>query len=164
MDAKSTERNSASTSGAEAERGGRPRRPWVLLDANALLLPFTAQFRLEVEIHRHVDGAQIAVPASVLGELERLAGRGRRLARAARSFADRFDVIPTTLQGDAAILAIARTHGAWVVTGDRALRIRLIRAGVRVLFPRGRSHLDAALAEGPKLVPARRARRRSGKG
>lgn len=121
-------------------------RPIVLVDANAMLLPFTSHFRLEEEIYAQVDGARILVPSSVLGELERVAERGNPNARAAREFARRFEVAHTEAQGDDALVELGRRLNAWVLTGDRALRARLLAAKVRVLFPRGKSHLDRALA------------------
>ena len=140
-----------------------PRRPAVLVDANALLLPFTAHFRLEEEINRQVDGAQVLVPSSVLGELERVADRGNALARAAREFARRFVIVPTQSQGDDALVELGRRMKAWVVTGDRALRARLLAAGVPVLFPRGKSHLDRAVSPRRPVQTPRRRARRSGK-
>ncbi len=139
-------------------------RPIVLVDANALLLPFTSHFRLEEETYAQVDGARIQVPSSVLGELERLADRGNPRARAAREFARRFEVVPTASLGDDALVELGRRLSAWVLTGDRALRSRLLAAGVPVLFPRGKSHLDRAVSP-RRPAPVRRLRRdRSGKG
>jgi rRNA-processing protein FCF1 len=137
-------------------------RPVVLVDANALLLPFTSHFRLEEEIYGQVDGARVLVPSSVLGELERVGDRGNANARAAREFARRFEVAPTTLQGDDALVDLGRRLQAWVLTGDRALRIRLLGAGVRVLFPRGKSHLDRAVSPRKPMASPGRKRRRSG--
>ncbi|MGC2289666.1 MAG: PIN domain-containing protein [Thermoplasmata archaeon] len=133
----------------------------VLVDANALLLPFTSHFRLEEEIYGQVDGARILVPSSVLGELERVANRGNASARAAREFARRFEIAPTEAQGDAALVDLGRRLRAWVLTGDRELRTRLLEAGVPVLFPRGKSHLDRAVSPRQPVPTPRRRKRRS---
>ncbi|HLY76792.1 MAG TPA: twitching motility protein PilT [Thermoplasmata archaeon] len=138
-------------------------RPVVLVDANALLLPFTSHFRLEEEIYAQVDGARILIPASVLGELERVAHRGNVQARAAREFARRFDIVPTEALGDDALVELGRRLTAWVLTGDRALRTRLLEAGVRVLFPRGKSHLDRAVSPRPPVRAPRPKQRHAGK-
>ncbi|MCI4352792.1 MAG: twitching motility protein PilT [Thermoplasmata archaeon] len=138
-------------------------RPVVLVDANALLLPFTAHFRLEEEIFAQVDGARILVPESVLGELEQVASRGTPNARAAREYARRFETAETESQGDDALVELGRQMRAWVLTGDRALRSRLLEAGVRVLFPRGKSHLDRAVSPRRPVPAPRRRRPRSGK-
>lgn len=137
-----------------------PARPVVLVDANALLLPFTSHFRLEEEIYGQVDGAQVLVPSSVLGELDRVAARGNPNARAAHEFARRFRVVVTDLGGDDALVDLGRRLHGWVLTGDRALRTRLLEAGVPVLFPRGKSHLDRAVSpRRPASLPRRTARR-----
>jgi rRNA-processing protein FCF1 len=99
----------------------------------------------------------------VLGELERVASRGNPNARAAREFARRFDVAPTEIQGDDALVDLGRQLQAWVLTGDRALRSRLLEAGVPVLFPRGKSHLDRAVSPRAQTAAPRRKSRRSGK-
>ncbi|MDE1820333.1 MAG: hypothetical protein KGJ23_06615 [Euryarchaeota archaeon] len=122
--------------------------PRVLLDTNALFLPFTRGFPLEREIFRLMEGARIEVPQSVLGELDRLVGRGRAQARAARAYAERFPVVLTDLKGDAALETLARDLGAVIVTADRELRRRLYAKGMKVLFPRGEKHL--AFAQGPR--------------
>ncbi|MCI4347958.1 MAG: twitching motility protein PilT [Thermoplasmata archaeon] len=138
-------------------------RPVVLVDANALLLPFTAHFRLEEEIFAQVDGARIMVPESVLGELEQVAARGTPNALAAREYARRFETVGTDSLGDDALVDLGRRMRAWVLTGDRALRARLLEAGVRVLFPRGKSHLDRAVSPRRPARPPRRRAHRSGK-
>jgi rRNA-processing protein FCF1 len=137
-------------------------RPIVLVDANALLLPFTSHFRLEEEIYSQVDGARVLVPSSVLGELERVADRGNVNARAAREFARRFEVASTDVPGDDALVELGRRLKGWVLTGDRALRVRLLEAGVPVLFPRGKSHLDRAVSPRQPAPLKRRMKRRAG--
>ncbi len=137
-------------------------RPVVLVDANALLLPFTSHFRLEEEVYGQVDGAQILVPSSVLGELERIAERGNTKARAAREFARRFEVALTAVQGDDSLVDLGRRLKAWVLTGDRALRVRLLEAGIPVLFPRGKSHLDRAVSPHRSVATPRPRKTRAG--
>jgi len=117
-------------------------RPLVLLDTNALLLPFTSHFPLENEIFRLIEGADIRVPSSVLKELGQLRSSGLLNARAALQFAKRFQVVPTDLDGDAAMETLAKEMGAWVVTADRELRERLESQGLGVLFPRGKRKLS----------------------
>jgi len=41
----------------------------VLLDTNALLMPFQFQVHLEAELHRVLGDVEIAVPSPVLSEL-----------------------------------------------------------------------------------------------
>ena len=129
----------SSSAGRSPRRTARPR---VLLDANALMLPFRGGFPLMAEVERLVPGASVEVPASVLTELEELRRRGVAFAGAARDLAGRFPATPTSGQGDDAVLRAARRVGAVVVTADRGLAERLRRAGGSVLVPRDRHRLE----------------------
>jgi len=126
----------------------------VLLDANALLLPVRIRFPLEAEVDRLRPGARIAVPASVVDELDRLAARGVPQARAAAELARRYPVISVEGRGDRAVLELAVRRRAWVVTADRALAIRLQRAGLPVLVPRDRHRLELRPARRPARAPS----------
>lgn len=145
--------------------------PLVLLDANALFLPFESGLDLETEIGRNFPGATIAVPASVRRELEMLVARRVPRAELARSLADRFARVPGRGRGDSAILALAARLHAIVATADRGLRDRLSAAGLVVLVPRDRTRLtvfqrraagpaEVTVKNGPPLerLPPRRSR------
>lgn len=108
-----------------------------------MVLAFREGLNLASEVGRLAPGAQLAVPASVLRELETLESRSVAGARPAREWAQRLPVVPTTGHGDEAIVALARTTGAIVITADRALRDRLSELGLRVLEPRDRVRLTA---------------------
>lgn len=114
--------------------------PFVLLDTNALLLPFRERFPLLPEVERLAGDRVVGVPESVLRELERLGGSAA-FAVPALELAQRFPSVPTEGSGDDAIFDCARRCGAWVVTADRALAERLLAAGVTVLSPRGKQRL-----------------------
>lgn len=110
----------------------------VVLDANALLMPFQFHLNLDLELRRVVGEIPVLVPSSVLAELERSADQR---AKAALRLAARYRVVPTDLRGDEAVLALAETEQAAVVTNDRPLRRRLKRAGIPVISLVGESHL-----------------------
>jgi rRNA-processing protein FCF1 len=117
-------------------------RPLVLIDTNALLLPFSSRLPLESEIYRWMPEADVRVPSSVIRELNRLSRKGVPNARGALEFAKRFPEVPTDLEGDAAMETLAKELGAWVVTADGELRKRLEEEGFGVLFPTGRRKLS----------------------
>jgi uncharacterized protein YaiI (UPF0178 family) len=96
-------------------------------------------------VERAVPGAELAVPGSVLTELDRLIARGVRVAGAARDHARRYRVIATERRGDAAVLSVAFSEGAIVLTADRELAQRLLAAGIPVLVPRDRTRLELLL-------------------
>jgi rRNA-processing protein FCF1 len=132
----------------------------VLLDANALLLPAQSRFPLESEVERLRAGATLAVPSSVIGELERLVARRVAGARLAVALARKFSQLPVTGRGDDAVLEAALRYHAWVVTADHELAERLRLAGVNVLVPRDRHRLELHRARAVPLRPTRPASRK----
>lgn len=115
--------------------------PIVLLDTNALLMPFQMGIDIEEEVLREMGRCRIIVPQIVLGEL-RAMGSSLRDGSAALKFAQRFEVMETVGLGDDAIVDLAiRTDGT-VVTGDRELIKRLHAARLRVLRPRQKKRLE----------------------
>ncbi len=115
--------------------------PLVLLDTNALLMPFQFGLDLESEIVKAVGRTHIVVPEVVLAELRAMEA-SLRDGRAALRLAERFDILATEGLGDDAIVDLARRTGGIVVTGDRGLIARLRGEGLRVLRPRQRKRLE----------------------
>ena len=114
----------------------------VLLDANALLMPFQFPVNLETELRRLLGQAEIAVPRPVLIELELLAERDRN-AQAAFRLARRYPVLEAQGPADDALLDLAAAKRAVVVTNDQPLLERLKAAGIPRVFLRSRNHLVA---------------------
>ena len=128
----------------------------MLLDTNILFLPVRTGFPLESEVERHRPGAVLGVPTSVLRELDRLIERATPGAVAACALARHFRAVPASGGGDGAVVKAAVRTGAWVVTADRALRIRLNAAGVGVLAPRDRHRLEPYPPRAPSAPSADR--------
>jgi rRNA-processing protein FCF1 len=120
----------------------RAPRPVVLLDANALFLPFTEGVDLVAEVRRWDDGARLAVPTSVRREVDRLHAQGVPLAGLAARLAADLPPVVAPGRGDDALFAVAVRGRAAVLTADRALRDRLVAAGVVVLVPRDRGRIE----------------------
>ncbi|HYM40493.1 MAG TPA: twitching motility protein PilT [Thermoplasmata archaeon] len=112
----------------------------VLLDANALLMPFQFRLNLEAELRRLLGDVDIAVPTPVLEELRMLAIRDRD-ARAAERLATRYRSIEGHGAADDALLDLALSLNGIVVTNDQPLLDRLRAQGVPRVFLRSRSHL-----------------------
>jgi len=89
-----------------------------------VFLPVREGFPLDAEVERLRPGAVVAVPGTVVRELDRLVSRSTPDARAARAFAERYRVERSAGRGDDAIVRVAVRLGAWVVTADRGLRAR----------------------------------------
>lgn len=147
----------AMRSGGGVEAGPRARRrpalAPVLLDTNAVLLPFREAFPLERELARVAPGRALLVPDSVRTELERLVDRAAPGSSAALAWALRHRRVAAPGIGDAAVERVARRLGAWVVTGDRALVRRLRAGGVTVLRPSGHGRLRMEPGDLPDEVP-----------
>ncbi len=114
----------------------------VLLDANALLMPFQFQVHLDVELRRVLGDVEVAVPSPVLAELALLADHDRD-ARAAQRLAKNYRIIEGHGSADDALLDLAADRHAVVVTNDQLLLDRLQAARIPRVFLRSRNHLVA---------------------
>lgn len=116
----------------------------VVLDTNALLLPFLEGTNLEAELEDMLGNVQIVVPSSILGELKMLAqghGDAGQAARGALRLLQRFGSAPTGQAGDDGLLDVARRLHAVVVTNDRKLQEECRKSSLRVVVARGRGRL-----------------------
>jgi hypothetical protein len=118
----------------------------VVLDANALMMPFERNVRIEEELDRLLGSWQAVVPEAVLKELATMAamakGKRRLDAKAALTLAARFTMVDTTKRGDAGVLQAARALDAIVFSNDREVRAQARDAGLRTIYLRGGSHLE----------------------
>lgn len=108
----------------------------VVLDANALIMPFQFSVNLDSEIIRLVGEVDIFVPSSVIDELERL---GRKDAL---KLASKYEVIFVSKKGDRGVVeAVEKTDGI-LVTNDKILKERVLKKKKPVITLRSRSHLE----------------------
>jgi|APFre7841882590_1041340.scaffolds.fasta_scaffold109895_1 rRNA-processing protein FCF1 len=110
----------------------------VVLDTNALLMPFEFHLNLDLELKRLLGSCQIFVPGCVIGELHR--SRNKH-APVGLSLARKYPVAETSTQGDAGVIEVARRLEAFVVTNDALLRSKLRKLGMRTIYLRSGSHL-----------------------
>ncbi|SDX65183.1 PIN domain-containing protein [Halobellus clavatus] len=120
----------------------------VILDTNALMMPVELDVRVFEELDRLVGSdADLAVPRSVVAELEKLAesGNGEEAVAASvgRDLVSRCRVVETGQSyADDAVVELAAAEGDYALTNDRPLRDRLLEHGVRVIGLRGRNTLE----------------------
>ena len=110
----------------------------VVLDANALMMPFQFKVNLDREVHRLVGAVPVLVPSSVVDELSRLEGKH---AKAALALAAKYEVAETWSKGDDAVLEVAVERHAAIVTNDRGLIGRAKEHGVPVIRLRSGRYL-----------------------
>ncbi|SRR6266508_720822 len=116
-------------------------RPRVVLDANALMLPFQFRVNLDAEITRILGECDVFVPSSVVRELERIESRDRA-AKGARALAAKYKAHATERTGDAAVIEAAESLGATVVTNDAGLLAALKARRIPRISLRSRNHLS----------------------
>lgn len=140
---------------SETTRPGAPPRPSaaagtpappraVILDTNAILLPFTEGTRVEELLEELVGVHTVHVPTSVVNELNHLSQNGGELGRAAKmalKLAHRYIAEPTGRMGDDGILEVARRLKGVVVSNDRKLQAECQKSGLQVLVSRERGRL-----------------------
>lgn len=110
----------------------------VVLDANAILMPFQFKVNLDNELKRLFGEIPVFVPSSVLGEL---ANSMDKNAKAGLALARKYHIVETELRGDDAVLDIAQRRDAAVVTNDKELIARLRDRHLPVVRLRSRKYL-----------------------
>lgn len=118
---------------------GAPRKQCVVLDANALMMPFQFSINIDAEIERLIGRARIVVPECVVRELEGLRGRA---AKAALMLARKYEIVPSEGTGDECVLSVALRENAYLLTNDAALRRRARAVGVKCIYLRKSSYLE----------------------
>ena len=114
--------------------------PKVVLDANALMMPFQFGLNLSAEIERLLGECEVYVPSSVRSELKSLSSKDR-VAKAALELSERFAKVETKAKGDDSIVEAAIALDAAVVTSDAELLQKLKEKGIKRIRLRSRSHL-----------------------
>ena len=105
----------------------------VVLDANALMMPFEYGINLDSELERLVGEADIYVPSCVIGEIEKLSKR-RWEAKAALKLLKKYKICETNCMGDEGVVDCGERMRAIVVTNDEGLQQKLRKKGIRIIY------------------------------
>jgi uncharacterized protein len=111
----------------------------VVLDTNALMMPFQFKVDIQGELVRHLGAVEIYVPQICIEELTRL---DDRKAKGALLLAKRFKIVPSKGKGDEAVLNLALELRAVLVTNDAELRRRAKGVGLKVAYLRGKDRIE----------------------
>jgi len=111
----------------------------VVLDTNALLMPFEIGINLDLALQELLGDARIVVPGPLVGELKHL---DHKYAKAAISLARKYEIIPTEHTGDDAVVELAYFTKGYVLTNDKELRRRLRKERVPIILLRSGTHLE----------------------
>lgn len=110
----------------------------IILDTNALLMPFERKINIDLELQRLVGTARVVIPEPLIGELKR---SHNKYAKAALALAAKYETVPSLNWGDDSVVELAVEMGAFVVTNDKQLRSRLREHSIPLIYLRSGSHL-----------------------
>jgi rRNA-processing protein FCF1 len=119
----------------------------VILDSNALMMLFEYSINLDEELKRLVGLHKIIIPNFIIRELKSISEKGQGhkkiVAKPALKLAKKFSIynVKTDKNGDDAILELAETLSAIVVTNDKELKRRLKNKSILTIILRNKSHL-----------------------
>ncbi|MDD4222856.1 MAG: twitching motility protein PilT [Candidatus Methanomethylophilus sp.] len=110
----------------------------VVLDTNALLMPFEVGLNLDVSVRNLLGDVRFVVPGPLVGELKHL---DSRYAKAALALARTKEIVPSEAHGDDAVLEVAVREHAYVLTNDKELRRRARKQQIPLIYLRSGTHL-----------------------
>lgn len=110
----------------------------VVLDTNALLMPFEIRINLDLAVSEVLGDVEFVVPGPLIGELKHLKNK---YAGAALELARRYRIIQAESKGDQSVIEVALLTKGYVLTNDKALRQRLRKEKVPLLYLRSGTHL-----------------------
>jgi len=110
----------------------------VVLDTNALLMPFEIRINLDLSIRGLLGDVRMVVPGPLIGELKHL---DNKYAKAALTLARSKEIVQAESRGDDAVLEVALREKAYVVTNDKELRRRARVLGIPIIYLRSGTHL-----------------------
>ncbi|MCL1811798.1 MAG: hypothetical protein FWG41_06275, partial [Methanomassiliicoccaceae archaeon] len=76
----------------------------VVLDTNALLMPFEIRLNLDLALADLLGEVRCVVPGPLIGELKHL---DHKFSKAALELARKYEIVQTTLSGDGAVIEAA---------------------------------------------------------
>lgn len=112
----------------------------MILDANALMMPFQFGVNLDLELERLLGSFEALVPTSVVHELKLLAPKND-IAKKALRLSQKYGRIESEGKADEVLIDIARSQNAIIVSNDKKVIAGSRREGLQYIRLRSRSHL-----------------------
>ena len=110
----------------------------VVLDTNALLMPFEIRINLDLALKGLLGDCRCVVPGPLIGELKHL---DHKYSKAALELARRYEIVQTPFSGDEAVIDVAKRLGGYILTNDRELRTTARKQMIPLIFLRSSTHL-----------------------
>lgn len=119
----------------------------VVLDTNALMMPYQFGINIEKELSRLLGICRIIVPRTVVEEMEKLAEQEGEIGRAAKlglSIIKKrgFRLVETESKGDEGVLETAIKMDAAIVTNDKELKKKAKKLRLPIIYLREGNHLE----------------------
>ena len=113
----------------------------VVLDTNALMMPYQFGINIEKELNRLLGICRIIVPRTVVEEMEKLAEGGGEVGRAAKlglSIIRKrgFRLVETENKGDDGVLETAIKMDAAILTNDKELKKKAKELRLPIIYLR----------------------------
>ena len=105
----------------------------IVLDSNALMMPFIYKLNLDIEIKKLIGDAEIYIPSCVVGEIERISER-RWEAKAAFNLLKKYRIVEVEKLGDEGVLEAAKKLDAYLLTNDEDLLKRAKKEKIKIIF------------------------------
>ncbi|MDR0888152.1 MAG: twitching motility protein PilT [Candidatus Methanoplasma sp.] len=110
----------------------------VVLDTNALLMPFEIRINLDLALQDLLGDVRCVVPGPLIGELKRL---DHKFAKAALELARKYEIVQAEASGDASVIEVALATEGYILTNDKLLRYKARRLGISLIYLRSGTHL-----------------------
>ncbi|MDR2698665.1 MAG: twitching motility protein PilT [Candidatus Methanoplasma sp.] len=110
----------------------------VVLDTNALLMPFEVRINLDLALKELLGEVRCVVPGPLIGELKHL---DHKYSKAALGLARKYEIVQTALSGDDAVIETAVSTGGYILTNDKDLRAKARKQRIPLIYLRSGNHL-----------------------
>lgn len=119
----------------------------VVLDTNALMMPYQYGINIEKELTRLLGICRIIIPRTVVEEIEKLSEQEGKIGRAAKlglSIIKKrgFRLVETENMGDDGVLETAIKMDAAILTNDKELKNKARELNLPIIYLRGGTRLE----------------------
>ena len=112
----------------------------VVLDTNALLMPFEVGINLDLAVRDLLGDVRFVIPGPLVGELKHLQ-ESNRFAKPALALARSKEIVQCDGHGDDAVVEVAQKLNGYILTNDKELRRRARSLRIPLLYLRSGTHL-----------------------
>ncbi|MCL4325584.1 MAG: twitching motility protein PilT [Candidatus Thermoplasmatota archaeon] len=113
----------------------------VVIDTNALLIPFRFGINVDKELQRIYGSATIYIPSSVIDEIQKIDITDNE-RKSAIALSHKYKIVNTINKGDRGVIEAANFVNGVIFTNDRNLMRTALKMKISVVFMRKKNHLE----------------------